>query len=333
MKKSKASVDSIHGGVAHGSVASALLASEMNANALRTNGTLRKDEWKAMDETVVEISRKRLVGVSDLVSRGLVYNIDGLASTVLETENMSDMDAAQIDMDGATESKNDRLKFGIGYLPLPIIHRGFNINTRVLNASRNRGQSLDTLQAGVAAKKVAELTEEILFTGADSYKFGEGIVYGYTDFPQRKTVALASNWDASGKTGAQILADVLSMKQTSINAKHYGPWIVYVPTAYDTVLDADYSSAKGDISIRQRILETDGVEDIKVADSLTANNVVMVELTPETVRMVIGMQPTTIEWETKGGLVMNFKVMTIMVPQLRADQDNNCGIIHLSAAS
>ena len=56
-----------------GPVANRLLQAGMNVNTLRTNTTLRKDEWKEIDDTVVQISRQRLVGVGDLISRGLNY--------------------------------------------------------------------------------------------------------------------------------------------------------------------------------------------------------------------------------------------------------------------
>lgn len=329
-KEIEAAVDSIFQGKAVGGVAARLLRSGMNVNALRSNATLLKDEWKELDETVVQISKVRLVGVNDLVSRGLVYNIrNGLGTTVLETQNASDMEEAQVDMAGVAEGKGDREEFDIGYLPLPLVHKDFQLNIRVLEASRKLGQSLDTTQAAIAARKVAEKTEEILFTGASTYKFGGGTIYGYVDHPSANSVSLSNNWDDSPSTGATILADVLDMKQASIDKKKTGPWLLYVPTNYEVVLDDDFK-ANSDLTIRQRIKQIEGIQDVKVADKLTADTVVLVELSPETVRMVIGLQPTTVEWETKGGMVFHFKVMSIMVPQIRADQDGNCGIVVLS---
>lgn len=327
----QASVEAIHKGRAYGDVAGVLLNSGMRTNALRTNATLRKDEWKTLDEKVVDISRQRMVGVGDLISRGLVYNIaNGMGTTVLETENASDMEPAEIDMDGATDSKSDRMKYDIGYLPLPIVHKGFDINARVLESSRTRGQALDTTQAGVAAMKVAEKIEEILFIGSGAYTFGGGTVRGYMDFPPRNTGSLHAHWDASSSAGNGILADVLAMKQTSIADRHYGPWVLYIPTAYDTVLDDDYSANYPGVTIRKRILEVGGIVDVKIADKLTADNVILVEMQENTVRMISGMQPTTLQWDSKGGMVFHFKVMAIQVPQLRADQDGRCGIQHWS---
>jgi len=43
------------------------------------------------------------------------------------------------------------------------------------------------------------------------------------------------------------------------------------------------------------------------------------------------MDMTTVQWDTQGGLQQNFKVMSIMVPQTRADQNGNTGIVHGSS--
>jgi len=330
-KEISAAVDAIFKGKAFGGVASRLLQSGMNANALRTNDTLRKDEWKHFDEAVVKISQQRLVGVNDLISRGLFLNIEnGLGTTVLQYETESDIEPAEINMTGSSRPASDRPTYDIASLPLPIVHKGFQLNIRVLNASRKLGQPLDTTLAQMSARKVAEKIEEILFVGASTYTFGGGTLYGYVDHPQANSVTLSIHWDASSKTGALILADVIAMKQASIDDRHYGPWMLYVPAGYETVLDEDYSTSYPNVTIRDRIKRIGGIEDVKVVDKLTADTVVLVEMQPETARMVIGLQPTTLQWDTEGGMVNHFKVMAIMVPQIRADQDLRSGIAVLS---
>jgi hypothetical protein len=54
-------------------------------------------------------------------------------------------------------------------------------------------------------------------------------------------------------------------------------------------------------------------------------------MTSDVIRMVIGMDVTTVQWETMGGMRLHFKVMAIMVPQLRADYNSNTGIVHGTA--
>lgn len=311
-----------------GTSAQRLLASGMSVNSLRTNATLRKDEWKHYDTAAIKAAQRRLVGVADLMSRGLTYSLaNGLGTTVLEYEDMSDVNDAQLSLDAVTRGQSDAVEFDINYLPLPIVHADFDISIRKLNASRTTGQPLDTIMAEAKAAKIAEKLESILFTGSSSFTYGGGTIYGYTDFPFRNTGSLTANWDASAATGATILADVVAMKQASINDRHFGPWMLYIPTAYETILDEDYVSGYPK-TIRTRLLEVAGITDIKVVDLLTANNVLLVEMDAKTVRLVEGLPLTTVEWQTQGNMVFNFKLMTISVPQLRADQEDRCGIQH-----
>ena len=79
-------------------------------------------------------------------------------------------------------------------------------------------------------------------------------------------------------------------------------------------------------------VEISGIEAVRTADYMTANNVVLVQMSSDVVRVVEAMPLTTVEWGTEGGLIHNFKVMTIMVPQIRADQNGASGITHLRAA-
>lgn len=322
--------DSIYKGQAYGSLAARVLAANGDTKILCANTTLLKDEWKLMSDKIVSVAQERLIGVSDLITRGLFLNItNGLGKTVLETQTASDMEAAELNMDAiaATKVAKDRLKFDIGYLPLPIVSKRFDISARVLNASRSGSQPLDTRQAAIASRLVSEKIEEVLFTGASTYTFGGGVLYGYMDHINRVTGNLTANWDDSG---ADPVQDVINMKQKSINVKHHGPWILYVPTNFEGPLDEDYVSSYPSKTVRQRILDIGGIEDVKVADKLTADNVLLVEMSEDTVRMIIGLQSTLLQEEANFGMNLKFLVLAIMVPQIFADQDGNCGIVHYS---
>lgn len=312
-----------------------LLASGLKVNSLRTNDTLRKDEWKQYDAAIVEAAQQRLVVVADLMSRGLVYRIgNGLGKTVLEYEDQSDMSDAEVNMDGVTRGRNDRIEFDINYLPLPITHKDWHLNIRVLNASRQGLSHLDTTQAALASRKVSEKIENYAVNGASSFAFGGGTIYGLTDHPNRNTGTLNAAWSTSTTTGDNMLDDLKAMKQTSIDDRHYGPWMVYIPTAYETALDDDYKAAS-DKSIRARLKEISGLIDIRVADLMGTSSgktqIVMVQMTADVIRMVEGLPLTNVEWDEQGGMVTNFKVMTILVPQVRADQDDRSGVVNYVA--
>lgn len=306
-----------------------MIAVPFKANSVVQNAVLMRDEWIEIDRVVQKIARERLVGAADLLSRGLTYNLNNpMGKTVLEYQDMNDPGVAQVDMDAATQGDNDRPVFETKYLPIPIIHSDFTISHRVLEASRTYGDTLDTTMAEACARRVAEKLEDMIFTNT-SFTYGGGTITSYISDSNKNTVTLSENWDASGKTGAEIVADILSMKQAMIDAKHYGPFVVYIPTSYDTVLDEDYATGYPK-TVRERIMSIDGIESIKVADHLAADTVVMVEMRSTNVRLVNGFTPTVVQWSTQGGLMHHFKVMAIQVIQTRADQDGNSGICVLS---
>lgn len=355
-------MDFIMNGQAQGGVASTILQSGGDPNALRpyigddgrhmvtfnqggkyvemplTNATasLRKDDWILLDEAVVKAAKPRLKAVADLMSAGLTYNIpNGMSKTVLQTETQSDISTAIVSMDGLRESDADRPVFELTNLPLPIIHKDFNYSARNILVSRNGGSPLDTSTAELAARRVAEIAEQMLCGTYGTYAFAGGNIYGYTNFPSRLTKTMTAP-TASGWTGATTVNEVLAMILQAKQAYHYGPYKLYVSTAWDVYLDDDYSSSKGDNTLRDRLRKIDNIQDVTTLDYLdtagTSYIMVLVQMTSDVVREVIGMPITPIQWETKGGMQMNFKVMSIMVPQLRADQNGNTGIVHGTTA-
>lgn len=316
------------GKVAFGDVASKLLASGGDINVLRPNGTLRKDEWIAFDNAVIEVAQKQLVGVADLMSRGLTYNLTNpLGHTRLEWEKISDMDPATLTMSGISESQNDRVIYDLEGMPIPIFHKDFNINLRALMASRNNGTPLDVTQARYASRKVSEAIESTLFKGA-TILGSNNPIYGYTTAPYRNTGSLSQSWMTAD--GTSIVGDILTMIGDLVNDNMYGPYVLYIPAAVGVRFGEDYK-ADSDKSIIERIREIDGISAVKTTKDLAANEVVLVQMTSDVIDMVDGMQPTTIQWDSHGGFVFHFKVMAIMLPRIRNDFINQSGIAHYSS--
>src|SRR5690606_24498431 len=174
-------LDFIMNGQPFGSVANALMANDFDINYMRPysdnkgrgtyvtvveNGkprsrlisnapaTLRRDDWKLIDEAVIRTAKPRLRAFADLRARGLQMIIpDGMGKTVLEYQTMSDISAATISMDPIRESESDRPEFETGSLPLPVIHKDFYYTARQIRASRNGGSPLDTTTAEMATER------------------------------------------------------------------------------------------------------------------------------------------------------------------------------------
>lgn len=311
-----------------GDIGHRLIANDMKVNkALRTNTVLTYDAWKNIDTAVLKEYQIRLTGVADLQSRGLTYNTNGLSDTVLQYQDESDITDAELNMDGVNVTDRDRPEYDTNFLPLPIISKDFSFSAREIAASKKGGNGLDIRMAEKAARKVAEKAEEILFQGASAYTFGSGTIRGYEDHPNRNTGSVTANW--SSASGANILTDAIAMKQAAIDDRKYGPFQMYVSTSAESNLDQNFTT-NYPVTIRQRILQIENIQSVKVVDKMTADGVLLVSMQSDVVRMVQGMPITTLEWSTNGGMMIHFKVMTILVPQIFADQSNRSGVIHYS---
>ena len=305
--------------------------------------SLRKEEWVEMDRVVIRAARQRLRAWSDLAGANSYGGFNGMAKTFLEHETMSDPGEAVVDMDGLSEGRTDSPKFQLEGLPLPITHSDFWFSARRLAASRNGGTPLDTTMAEAAARRVAEMIEKTLIgvetgitygtsaAGAAGIPYGRTpSVYGYTNFPSRITKTDLNT--PTGSNPSDIMADVIEMRELLYDNKFYGPFMLYHSTGYDRYFDDDYYRSGGTSvlqTLRQRIESIDGIAGVRRLDFLTSGYVmIMVQMTADVARAINGMDITTVQWESVGGMRLNFKVMAIQVPQLRADYNGKCGICH-----
>lgn len=301
---------------------------------------LRKDEWKNLDDRVAKIARKRLAAWTDLMAMDQKSGFDAMGTKILEHETVSDPGEAIVDMDGISEVRADRPKFQLEGLPLPITHSGFFYTQRDLASSRRKGESLSTLSAEAASRRVAEKIEKTTIGIETGLTFGvtadynrAPTVFGYKNFPARSTLTNMTVPD--GTNGPTVLSDWLTCVQTMYNSNRFGPYIVYVSNDWDQHLDNLFSTTEPSAgTLRSRLLEIGQIQSIKRLDFFTDTfSTIFIDTGGDTVaRAVNGMGLTTLQSESRMGMQLNFKVMAIQVPQLFADQDGNCGIGHFTTA-
>lgn len=293
------------------------------------NATLLKQEWTVLDQTVIRAALPRLKAVADLRGRGLQLTIpNGMSKSVLQYQAQSDISPATMSMDGLAESAGDRPVYNLLGLPLPIIHKDFSFPSRQIAISRNGSMPVDLATAELAARRVAEGAEQLLIGVVPSYTYAGVSVYGYTNFPNRITKALTL---PTGSNAATTLSEVLSMRQSAANNNYPGPYILYVSRQWSQYMDNDYILVGGNVAtqtLRARLRAIEDIEDVVTLDYLNGYDMVLVQLTSDVVREVVGMDITTIQWETHGGMRLNFKVMCILVPNLRTDFNGAVGIVH-----
>lgn len=331
---------------------------------------LRKEEWIQLDQVVLRAARYRPRAWSDLSQANSFGGFNGMGKMILEHETMSDPGSAQVDMDGLTEGRTDAPEFQLQGLPLPITHSDFYFSSRRLAVSRNSGTPLDTTMGEAAGRRVLETVEKTLIGGIAGVTYGgnstqiggygrASTVYGYTNFPNRLTNTNFYRPTGNGRSGTgwtpgDTLKDFLAaLDQLRLN-KFYGPFMVYTSNDWDQYLDNDYIVAQGAggvsglsvQTLRNRLRQIDGITDVRRLDFMFATQqtgpgsdaqnfypftFLFVQMTPDVCRAVNGMDITTVQWESVGGLRVNFKVMCIQVPQLRADFYGNCGLLQATA--
>ena len=299
-----------------------------SAERVQRNGTLRRDEWKQLDEAILAVASTRLDGVQDLVDNNLIYDLggNGMASTVLEHHTKDRPFTASVSMDGVVRGENDRPNYETVYTPLPITHVDYEITARELAVSRKLGNPLNVDDAVDAARAVMLKREQMLFTNV-TYAFGGGTIYSYINHPRRNTVSMGTNW--ASDTVANIWTDVKSLKAALIAKNQFGPYALYYPQDCETKFDDDYSTSTAqNMTLRERVLKLQNMKICKAVDTLPTGNAVMVNLSTNTVRLVRGMGLTNLEWSNDGGMLFRYKVMAIEIPQIRADASNQCGVAH-----
>lgn len=304
---------------------------QMNLNFLRphvgihANALLRKYEWEEIDRTVYDVARTQLVGIQDLIELDLVHSLGDIGTILSTYEKGGDMSAADISMDGATAGERDRTTFTPVSVPVPIVHKDFDINIRQLTASRRNGEGLDVVQATIAARRVSDASEALLFNGTNAPTVSASTIYGYTNHPDRNTGS-GSDWG----TVTNVHTDIQSM-QTALQADgYYGPYGLYVArTQYGQMFNR-YTDGSGETALSSALNLFLDLQFVKPGDLLTDGDAVMVQLSRDVVDLAIAQDILTVQWQSMGGMVENFKVMAAWAPRLKSDSNSAMGVVHYS---
>ncbi len=310
-----------------GSAPARLVKAGFKVNALRTNALLRHEEWLEIDRAVIDTARMRLNGIADLRQYGLVQPLGGLGTILSAYEQLGDMTDANVDMSGVTPGEEDRVDYAQISVPVPIIHKDFRLNIRQLEASRRLGDGLDTTQAQVATRKVVEKLENLLFNGSTLVVNGNAI-YGYTTHPARNIYAAAGDFG----TISNILPTVNGMVAAAESDFFYGPFGLYVAGPQYAEMRAVYTDGSGQSAMARCLESIPSLRFIKPADALAAGSLTLVQLTRDVVDLAVAQDIVPVEWETMGGLVQNFKALCAMVPRVKDEASDHCGIVHATGA-
>jgi uncharacterized linocin/CFP29 family protein len=322
----------LSGAPTHFQTLAAMLARNLSVGQLRSLTPLPAEAQKEIDKAVVRVGRTRLVLVDDLISEGLVYNLtDPLSVMQLEWESTSETGGAQRTMSPSARGENQLPNRTPSRVPIFLTTDDFFLGIRTFRASQRVGQPLDTTLVEQATRRVNEAIEDQAFNGA-SLAVGGYSAPGVLGAPSVNSYVYNDSgqaWDNAGKTGEEILSDVLSMIDLAVGDKRYGPYNLYVPTLYGNKLNADFkaNSAMTTLQRLEQISVGGRNLQVRVADALPANKTVLVQMTSDVIDLINGQAPVTIPWTSPDGFTLYWLVMAIQVVRVRADYSSNSGIV------
>lgn len=294
----------------------------MNAEAL-----LFKDEWQWMDRTVIEGARPRMKIFNQIRAAGLVLNVpNAMGHPVIQYQTMGHISGATLSMDGRRRSEADRFTTDLQNFPLPLVHKDCEFSIREIATARNNGRSLDGTMIRKAGEVCGEEIEKLTIGLLNTYSYGGGTIYGLTNLVGRLTQTLTAP-TTGGWTGDTIINELLSMRQKLQDDRHWGPYRVYYGNAWDAYLDKNYVSGYPQ-TLRTRITEIPSFATLENSDYLTGFQIVMVQMTEDVIRAVMGFDLITIQAKSDMDMELKFKVVGCMAPQLRGDADGQQGICH-----
>lgn len=298
----------------------------------RSFETLPQQAWEYIDETLIRTAKENLVGIADLQSRpGTSINFDGMTASVYTKKRVSEVGAANIAVSPDTSANSAILDMSDVSVPMVVTYKDFHINIKQMAMASRIGLPLEASLVEEATRSVSRTLEDTLFNG--NVKANGATAYGYTTFPDRQTYTIPISWATA--LPSLVLADVNNMISLSMQANYFGPWMLYIPWQYQVRLNEDYlSGSTGDYpvsgSIQDRLMTLPNLLGIKVSNYLANDNIVLVEMTSDTVQLINGMPMRVVAWEPPGtpNWEHKFKVMTMSVPMLISDYNGGCGIIH-----
>lgn len=299
---------------------------------MATNALLRHEEWQEIDAAVLEAARLELGAVQDLLDAGLTHSLGGLGTIITAYERQSEMTPASVTLDASTRVPEDGVAYDLIQVPVPVISKEFRLDIRMLSASRNMGDALDTTQIRESGRRVAEMAEMMLFRGNEDVTRGEAKIYGYTNHPS-VNVASKSSWADIDINDPKD--DILTWIGIARAERFRGPFMLYVDNVSWLQLQQTYDDGSGNTAW-QRIMAIPEIKDVKSNDFLEvegSGETVLVQMTSNVVDLATAQDLTTVQWDERGGLTELYKVMLVQVPRVKADFNGRCGIVHAVAGS
>lgn len=226
---------------------------------LRDQAPLTPEQWRHIDDVVVQTARRQLVGRRLLP----IYGPLGAGALAVQIRRISPPGDAAIGLTGQEEAQitTDDSDF----IPIPILYRDFVVNWRNIEQARQFGTPLDLSQAAAAAAAVARREDELIFLG--NQKLGH---MGLLNASGRTTVPLG-DWNQPAGAFNSVVSAV-----TKLGAQgFFGPYAI--------------AASPGLFVHLNRIFDNTGVLEIEQVRRLAQAGVFLSPVLPEPTAVVVSV--------------------------------------------
>jgi uncharacterized linocin/CFP29 family protein len=290
---------------------------------MRNLAPLWKNTQELIDRAVVRVGREGLVILDDRRAQFSVPLPEWLGVLELTSHKTGESRKANIGMVPGSKPDAGGIQNKIPYtLPIPMIWDTFSFNVRELEAARRVGRPLDTDEVEQAVRNVNFAAEDWIIHGQTFNVTGNSLP-GLLDTNLTQAYETNLAWDASTKTGAGVLTDVLAMRAVAAAVKRYGPYTLYVNTSYGASLQKPFDSTGITSISRQNYLENlvfgDRKLRVRTADLLPTNRTLLVQDTSNACDVIVGQEVTAINPAPQYEFHMDWLVYAVIVPRVKSD--------------
>jgi len=205
---------------------------------------LKEEEWQNINETVIQVARRTLVGRRFID----LYGPLGAGVQTVPTETFAGVEMGAVDLVGEKDTARVHAN-SRSFSSIPLLYKDFVVHWRDLEAARAHNMPLDVSAAAGATVFCCQREDDLIFYGDEELG-----VQGLVNCDGRNTLKLG-DWSKPGNAFQNIV------KATEILTEndHFGPYaLVVTPRLY---------------SAMHRIFEKTGVLEIETVKKLCSDGV------------------------------------------------------------
>lgn len=290
--------------------------------AFRSNASLRDDQWKEIDDAVLEISREVQNGIADIRDAGLVRETS-LGTLFSQYETVTGTGDAEVTMSGEASDERNRVETTLNTVPVPFITKGFSFSARFQDSAQRDPGDLISAKVEDATFRVNKKLEDILFNGS-RFTVDGNTIKGYTDHPDRNQTSAAGGWD----TVSNIYGTIENMMSDLESAGYPASWILYVADPQFGEMRAQNTNT--DTRVLDTVRDYDELQAVRRNPALPDGEAVMIKPSRRVVDLVLAEDVSAIEAEGKFGRTIDMQIAGVMAPRVKSDDAGNSGVSHVT---